>query len=147
MTESFITLGALRSSTREGRALILEYGGPRVAITVLTDRMIRVRLAPDGMFAARRSWAVARADDQFPETSFEIEESGQALVLRTASLTVRIERNRESLSFADVQRKPFCADEAGMQRSQNASGAHLVACAKRIETREHIFGFRERTGL
>src|SRR5437879_11318668 len=78
MTESFITLEALRSYTREGRSLILDYGGPRVAITVLTDRMIRVRLAPDGTFAARRSWAVARADDEFPETSFEIEESDQA---------------------------------------------------------------------
>src|SRR2546425_11405958 len=117
MSESFITLGTLRSYAREGRALILDYGGPRVAITVLTDRMIRVRLAPDGTFAARRSWAVARADDAFPEASFEIEESGQALVLRTASLTVRIERNRGSLSFADVQGEPFCADEAGMQWS------------------------------
>src|SRR5437588_12032547 len=77
MTESFITLQTLRSYTREGRALILDYGGPRVAITVLTDSLIRVRLAPDGTFAARRSWAVARADDEFPEASFEIEESGQ----------------------------------------------------------------------
>src|SRR5438876_7340489 len=88
MTESFITLGALRSYTREGRTLILDYGGPRVAITVLTERMIRVRLAPDGRFAARRSWAVARTDDAFPVSSFEIEEPGQALVLRTALLTV-----------------------------------------------------------
>src|ERR1700693_2413753 len=91
MAESFIALGALRSYTREGCALILDYSGPLVAITVLTDRIIRVRLAPDGMFAARRSWAVARADNEFPEASFEIEESGQALVLRSASLGGRIE--------------------------------------------------------
>jgi len=44
MTESFITLGALRSYTREGRSLILDYGGPRVAITALTDRMKSVFL-------------------------------------------------------------------------------------------------------
>ncbi len=125
MTESFITLGALRSSTREGRALILDYGGPRVAITVLTDRMLRVRLAPEGTFAARHSWAVTQADDEFAETSFEIEESSQALVLRTASLTVRIERERGNLSFADVQGQPFCADEAGMQWNQSASGPPL----------------------
>src|SRR2546425_4069902 len=146
MTESFITLGALRSSTREGRTLILDYGGPRVAITVLTDRMIRVRLAPDGAFAAHRSWAVARADDAFPEAMFEIEKSGHALLLRTASLTVRIERDRGSLSFIDAQRQPFCADEVGMQWSQAASGPRRVACAKRIEAGEHFFGFGERTG-
>ena len=146
MTESFFTLGALRSYTREGQTLILDYGGPRVAITVLTDRLIRVRLAPEGTFAARRSWAVARADDEFPEASFEIEESGQALVLRTASLTVRIKRERGNLSFTDAQGQPFCADEAGMQWNQNTAGPQRIACAKRIEADEHFFGFGERTG-
>ncbi len=97
MTDSFLTLGALREWRSAGSALILDYGGPRVAITILTDRIIRVRLAPDGTFAARRSWAVAREDDAFPEASFEIEEPGQALVLRTASLMLRIERDRGSL--------------------------------------------------
>lgn len=147
MTESFITLGALRSYTRQGHALILDYGGPCVSITVLTDRMIRVRLAPDGTFAARRSWAVARADDEFPGVSFEIEESDQALVLRTDTLSVRLERDRGSLSFADVLGQPFCADKAGMQWDRTASGTSRVACTKRIEAGEHFFGFGERTGL
>ncbi len=53
MTTSLNSLGALHSSIREGRSLTLDYGGPRVAITVLNDRLIRVRLAPDGAFAAR----------------------------------------------------------------------------------------------
>ena len=39
MTESMITLGVLRSYTRKGCALILDYAGPQVAITVLTDRI------------------------------------------------------------------------------------------------------------
>jgi alpha-glucosidase len=145
MAEFFTTLGALRSSTREGRALILDYGGPRVAITVLTDCMIRVRLAPEGVFAARRSWMVAQADDMFPEAWFGIEESSQALVLRTASLTVRIERDR-GLSFVDAQGQSFCADGGGMQWSQAAVEPRWVACSKRIETGEHFFGFGERTG-
>ena len=146
MTESMITLGALRSYTRKGRTLFLDYAGPQVAITVLTDRIIRVRLAPKGMFAARHSWEVARADDEFPEASFEIEESGQTLVLRTASLTVRIERDRGSLSFADIHGQAFCADEVGMQWGQSASGSRRVACEKRIEDNEHFYGFGERTG-
>jgi alpha-glucosidase len=146
MTESFNTLGALRSHTREGRALILDFGGPRVSITVLTDRMIRVRLAPDGSFAAPRSWAVARSDDAFPEVSFVVEESGQELGLRTAALTVRIDRDRGSLAFADVQGQPFCADAPGMHWGQNTSGPLRVACAKRVEAGEHFFGFGERAG-
>ncbi len=146
MAESFITLGDLRSYTYEGRTLILDYGGPCVAITVLTDRMMRVRLAPDGAFAARHSWAVVRADDEFPEAAFEIEESAPALVLRTHSLTVRIERARGNISFADAQGQSFCADEVGMQWSQDTAGPRRVACAKYIEVGEHFFGFGERTG-
>jgi alpha-glucosidase len=146
MNESFTTLGALRSYAREGHALFLDYESPRVAITVLTDRIIRVRLAPEGTFAPRRSWAVARADDEFPGASFDIEESDRELVLRTASLTVHVERDRGSFSFADAQGRPFCADEAGMQWGQTASGQRRVSCAKRIEDAEHFFGFGERTG-
>jgi len=146
MTESINALGVLHSSTREGRSLILDYGGPRVAITVMTDRIIRVRLAPEGAFVARRSWAVARADEEFGEATFEIEESGRELLLRTASLTVRIDRDRGSLSFADVQGQQFCADEAGMQWERTESEPRRVTCAKHIEVGEHFFGFGERTG-
>lgn len=146
MTTAFITLGVLHSSTREERSLILDYGGPCVAITVLTDRIIRVRLAPDGVFEARRSWALARADTEFGEATFEFKESDRELLLRTATLTVRIDRDRGSLSFADVHGQPFCADEAGMQWNQTESGPHHVACVKHVEDGEHFFGFGERTG-
>ena len=146
MTEPFISPGILRSYTREERALILNYGGPRVAITVLTDRILRVRLAPGGVFAAGRFWAVARTDETFPRAPFAIEEAHNVLVLRTASLSVRIESDRGTLSFADAQGHPFCADEEGMQWSQAAAESYWVACSKRIEAGEHFFGFGERTG-
>src|SRR5947209_11916100 len=140
MTDAFITLGALRSSTRAGRTLILDYGGPRVAITVLTDRIIRVRLAPDGTFVARRSWAVTRADEEFGETTFEIEESSRELLLRTSTLIVRIDSDRGKLSFANVQGQQFCADEEGMQWDRTESEPRLVSCAKHIEDGEHFYG-------
>jgi alpha-glucosidase len=147
MTTSFNSLGALHSFIREGRSLMLDYGGPRVAITVLTDRIIRVRLGPDGTFMARRSWAVARVDEEFGEVTFEVEESGRELLLRTATLTVRIDRGRGRLSFANVQGQPFCADEEGMQWDRSEAEPRRVTCAKHIEDGEHFFGFGERTGL
>src|SRR5258708_39992227 len=108
MTESFITLGTLRSYTREGHTLILDYGGPCVAITVLTDRLIRGRLAPGGTFAAHRSWAVARADNEVPGASFEIEDLGQVLVRRTASFRVRLRRRRGKPYLVDEQAQQVC---------------------------------------
>lgn len=125
---------------------MLDYGGPRVAITVLTDRIIRVRLAPDGIFAPRRSWAVARADEEFGEVTFELEESDSELLLRTALLTVRNDRDKGRLSFVDVHGQPFCADEIGMQWERAQFDRCRVSCTKRIENGEHFFGFGERTG-
>ncbi len=146
MSETFTTLGALRSSTATGRTLTLEFGGPLVAITVLTERMIRVRLAPEGSFVARHSWAVAQADDAFAEAPFEIEDSEQAIIVRTSALAVRIERERGTISFADAQGRRFCADEIGMQWSTTAVEPRRVGCSKRIEAGEHFYGFGERTG-
>ncbi|HYX48624.1 MAG TPA: hypothetical protein VE843_02690, partial [Ktedonobacteraceae bacterium] len=146
MSLSFNNLGAVRSSSREGRSLILNFGGPQVAISVLTDRLIRVRLAPEGDFMPRRSWAVARADEGFSELAFEIEESDRQLLLRTAMLTVKVDRDSGSLSFVDMKGRPFCADEVGMQWSRTESEQHSVVCVKRIEVDEHFYGFGERTG-
>src|SRR6266516_1439788 len=146
MTTSFNSPGALHSFMREGRSLVLEYGGPRVAITVLTERVIRVQLAPDGTFEARRSWAVARTDEDFGEATFEIEESGRELLLKTATLTVRIDRDRGRFSFTNIQGQAFCADEEGMQWERTESEPRRVTCAKHIEDGEHFFGFGERTG-
>jgi len=146
MTTSLNSLGALHSSTRKGRSLLLDYGGPHVAITVLTDSLIRVRLAPEGVFEVRHSWAVARADEEFGEATFEIEELGREILLRTATLTVKVDRERGNFSFVDGQGQPFCADEIGMQWDRTKSEQWRVACAKWIEDGEHFFGFGERTG-
>lgn len=146
MSESFATLGALRSSTRTGQTLLLDYGGPRIAITILTDRIIRVRLAPQGTFMARRSWAVVAADEVFPEIPFEVAETEQTLTLRTATLSIHIKRDNGNLSFADAHGQAFCADEGGMKWSQDTTKSHSVACAKHIEAGEHFFGFGQRTG-
>jgi alpha-glucosidase len=125
---------------------MLDYDGPRVAITMLTDTLIRVRLAPEGTFEARHSWSVTRADEEFGEATFEIEESDRELILRTATLSVKINRESGGLSFVNMQGQPFCVDEAGMQWRQTGAGSRGVTCAKRIEAGEHFYGFGERTG-
>lgn len=142
MSESFTTLGAVRAYAQEGRALLLDCGGPRVVITVLTERIVRVRLAPAGACAPRRSWAVACADEDFPPASFDLEATPAALTLRTSALTLRIERETCRIACADAQGRPFCADEAGMRW-----GPSEVACTKRVEPDEHFYGFGERTSL
>jgi alpha-glucosidase len=142
MTLPFNQPGAVRSYRREGHALILDCDGPLVAVTALTDRIMRVRLAPEGAFEPRRSWAVARPDAAFPGTPFDLDATEDALLLRTTALVVRIARDTCAIACADEQERPFCADEPGMRWQLEGR----VACAKRIEAGEHFYGFGERTG-
>jgi alpha-glucosidase len=145
MIESFSQLsqvGGIVSYRRVANTLILEGDHARLTITPLTDRIIRVRLAPDGTFAACRSWAVARPDAAFPGTPWEIDATGDALVIRTATLALRTTSDTSAIMFADLSGRAFCADAAGMQ--WHADGR--VGCAKQIAAGEHFYGFGERTG-
>lgn len=122
--------------------LVLDCDGPRVAIVVLTERLIRVRLAPGGQFAPRRSWDVARADDEFPSVPFSVEERGGEIVLSTAALTVHIERATGRLAFSDPHTRVFAADAEAMAWLETGP----VRISKRIAGGEHFYGFGERTG-
>src|SRR6266511_5745510 len=90
MSELPQVLGEITTYTHDSRSLTIDCGGPRIQMTVLTPQLVRVRLAPDGAFAPRRSWAVARADEEFAAAPFAVREDGGALVLDTGALLVRI---------------------------------------------------------
>ncbi|HEX9372756.1 MAG TPA: TIM-barrel domain-containing protein [Roseiflexaceae bacterium] len=146
MSQLPFTLDRVESFTQAARALVLDCGGPRVAIAALTPTLIRVRLAPDGAFAPRRSWAVARADEEFAEVACEVRASAETIELDTGALAVRVERASGRISFVDKHGRPFCADADGARWGDAAGGPRPVVCAKRIEVGEHFFGFGERTG-
>lgn len=132
---------AVRSFVRMERALICDCGGPRLAISVLTPQMVRVRWTPAADFAPRRSWAVAPPDEAFDPAPFAIEETDDTLLLHTGALTVQIERATARIACVDGAGRTFCADEAGVRWA-----ASQVVCAKRIAEGEHFYGFGERTG-
>lgn len=142
MTEQYVTFGGVRSYQREGNTLVLRGEHARLAITPLTERIIRVRLAPEGSFAPRRSWAVARPDQEFPGAPWALEASEESIQVRTGALVVSVARADAALCFSDADERVFCADAAGA--TWPADGG--VACAKQIAEGEHFYGFGERTG-
>jgi len=145
MTELPQTLGEVTSYTHDARSLVLDCGGPRIQVSVLTPQLVRVRLAPDGVFAPRRSWAVARADGEFAAAAFELHEDAGALVADTGALLVRIDKTCCRISFADPRGVGFCADAEGMRWHDTGAGPQVM-CDKRIAAGEHFYGFGERTG-
>ena len=139
------TLGSIAACTREGRTVTFDCGGPRLSLTVLTPTLVRVQIAPNGTFAPRRSWAVARADADYAEVDFELRAEADAVVLGTGALSVRVRRADGALAFADAQGTAFCADAAAPRWRATEAG-QPVLCSKRIEAGEHFYGFGERTG-
>jgi alpha-glucosidase len=146
MTDILTTFGGVRSFQRADSALILTGDGARLAITPLTDRIIRVRLAPEGTFAPRRSWAAARPDEAFSGAPWALESTEETIQLRTGALAVSVARASGAVSFADADERVFCADAEGAAWAPRPGGPAAVVCAKRIEPGEHFYGFGERTG-
>jgi alpha-glucosidase len=136
-------LGPLRAHGVEGRSLIMDFGGPRLAVTPLTDKLFRVRLAPAGAWAPRRSWDVARADDDFPSVPFAVAEQAGEVTLTTGALSVHVARHTGRVGFAAGPGRVFAADAAPLAWS----AAGRVRVAKHIAGGERFYGFGERAGL
>jgi alpha-glucosidase len=65
-------LGAVNAIQRDDRSVRFECGDSCVVISVLALNLIRVRMAPNGQFMPRRSWAVTLDDLEWAVVPFEV---------------------------------------------------------------------------
>jgi len=139
--------GPLRHSWRQGQTLFADYGGPLLAITVLASDLVRIRLAPAGSFAPRRSWAVTPPDDQFISPTFTIDQVADASVLATEHLMVEVAHDggRVRICERNGGRTVLADGPEGGPAWDAATGAAIWV--KQMPPDEHYYGFGERTGL
>lgn len=117
--------------------------GACLQISLVATNLVRVRLAPSGMFAPRRSWAVTRADEDWAPVAVEIEETEEAIAIATEHLTVQVSRNPCRITCRNAAGLPFAQDsDLGMGWSLQG-----ISAWKTIAANEHFYGFGERTGL
>jgi alpha-glucosidase len=137
------TIEAVQAIKQDERHIRFECGEPCLTISVLAPNLIRVRMAPTGEFAPRRSWAVAMADEEWPAVPFQVQEKADAVEIETEQLRIVVHRNPCRIQFFDSAGQPFAQDATqGMGWREGA-----VAGWKQIEADEHFYGFGERTGL
>ena len=136
-------LGAVQAIHRSARGVHFMCGDSCLAINVLAPNLIRVRLAPNGEFIPRRSWAVTLDDAEWSVVPFEVQETNAAVVIETEQMHVRVQRQECRIACFDKAGRPFAQDaDMGMGWRMGA-----VAGWKQIEADEHFYGFGERTGL
>ncbi|RZU51901.1 uncharacterized protein DUF5110 [Krasilnikovia cinnamomea] len=138
--------GALREYRLQGATLMAEYGGPVLAVTVVQEGVVRIRLAPQGSFALRRSWSPLPPDDAVPPPAVQVTERGNAVELRSDMLAVRLEPNGCRVSVRDPRTGQVLLDDGpdGGPRWTDPPGPSRWQ--HRMPAGEHHFGFGERTG-
>jgi alpha-glucosidase len=137
----------LKRYWQTGPTLFADYGGPLLAVTLLSADLIRVRLAPGGIFAPRRSWAVARPGEAYAPPAVTIEEDSEHITLLGGYLAVLLTREGGRIRIEERASGRAILDDgqAGGPAWDSSDGS--AAWTKRMPPDERYYGFGERTGL
>lgn len=130
--------------------------GSRVEVTLLAADLLRVRLLPPGV-ALAPSWAVDRADTEWPEVRASVEEHRGRLALTTDAMTVHLSLDPfrvrcvwpNTVSFAEDDLATGMGYEPPLGPNDPLDPSlppGSVWCSKRLAPGERILGAGERTG-
>ena len=145
------------------RATHFVFESAEMRISSVGDGILRVRLAPDGAFAPRRSWAVAAADGDLPAPDLSIAEREDTIDVSAGPVTARVRRadgavelwHERGVSFASDLRPPswrtVTLDETTiMARAGDelppGPASLRVSASKALSPSEGCFGLGQRTG-
>ncbi len=132
-------LHAANSYYKDGSKFIFSDGKAKVEINVVSDEIIRVRLAPQGIFLDDFSYAVV--PQEHPSHGFSCSEDDNFYYVKTPKVICAIEKANFLVSFQDVEGKTLNADHAPMHWEENLDfGGYYVYCTKKAYEKEVFFG-------
>jgi alpha-glucosidase len=122
----------------------IQSGSLRLRVTAIADDILRVRIAPSGVFDEDSSWAVpgdVRARS-VRVSAMRATAAPSAAEFRTAALAVRIEGDPVRLIISDLAGHVISADAPGA--IDIADGGFTLR--KALPASEHYFGLGDKTG-
>jgi alpha-glucosidase len=151
----FRGLGALAAYEVRGATLVLDAGGPRLAVTFLDDDVARVRLAPEGDFTVAGHGADAHeepfsyaidAGRAWPLRDIEVEEAEGSLSVTTAALRLVVTREAVRLRFETADGRVLLEDDSGASPAEaTVDGLEPVHASFRMQPEAHFFGLGDKT--
>jgi alpha-glucosidase len=111
-----------------------------IQITVLASDLMRVRVSPTGRFSASPRYAIAKQDIEWSHTTCSIEETSEALSLRTDRLHCHISKAHSRLRFLDPDGTVIHTDASGVGWRENR-----VFRWTRLPPDEHVYGLGQKT--
>jgi alpha-glucosidase len=140
-TAGWSSWGAMPAPVWDGKTLQFHNDQGTLAVTALSDDIVRVHFTRAKPFGRDHSYAVINRD--FGPTQAKVKIGTDATVLHTATLTVLIRQNPLRISFANAAGESLDADDP--LRGTVFVGDAFRA-AKRLRDDEHVYGFGEKAG-
>ncbi|MBC8099744.1 MAG: glycoside hydrolase family 31 protein, partial [Armatimonadetes bacterium] len=129
-----------------------------LSISVLDHDLVRVRLLPDGAYRLAHTWAIADAsgdvpregrhrDDltPFPLPAFSTTVQGDAVIIQTEALRIRVQPGDLRLTWADAAGQVFAEDTDFRAYATNPTGREIYHYQKHNPA-HHYYGFGEKAG-
>ena len=108
--QAWVNIGAVEAIETSDRGVHFQCGDSSLIISILDSNLIRVRLAPNGEFMPRRSWAVTRDDAEWSIVPFEVQETADAVEIKTDRMRVLVQRQPCRITCFDIRSRPFAQD-------------------------------------
>ena len=139
-------LTSVKSVKKEGNKFYLSDGDAVVEVRVVSDEIIRVRLAPHGVFLADFSYAVEQVDKKV--TTFQLEDTADAYLISTNTITCKVRKDNFLISFICNKTGIVTSSDASpMHWEENSEfGGFYVYATKQCQSDENFFGLGDKSG-
>jgi alpha-glucosidase len=136
-------LGVPTSAQQTGNKFYFTDGDAKVECIVLTDEIIRVRMAPHGVFLDDFSYAVPKFEKRAPKC--DLFEDDNEFRIATGSVNCHISKKDFFISFSDSDNHVTSQDAVPMHWEENAMfGGYYVFCTKVCNEHEHFYGLGDK---
>jgi alpha-glucosidase len=136
-------LGVPNHADQLGNKFCFTDGDAKVEVVVVTDEIIRVRLAPHGVFLEEFSYAVPKLEHKAAE--FTLYENEDEFRVATKSINCHIRKKDFFISFSDINDHVTSTDAVPMHWEENVKfGGYYVFCTKTCSPDESFFGLGDK---
>ena len=118
-------------------------GDAKVEVVIVTEQVIRIRLAPHGVFLEEFSYAVPKL--QHKNIAFTLHENETEFRVSTNAVSCHIRKKDFFISFSDNKNNITSSDAVPMHWEENVKfGGYYVFCTKECHPEESFFGMGDK---
>jgi len=139
-------LTQVHNVNQEGNRFFFSDGEARVEVRVVSNEIIRIRLAPHGVFLDDFSYAVPVVDQKV--STFNMEEQEDCYAISTNTVTCKVRKHDFHISFTENLTQTIMSEDASpMHWEENAEfGGYYVFATKKCFPEENFFGLGDKSG-